>query len=238
MTYLNKGLKVNMNILIVLTSHQSLGTTTEKTGLWLDEFTVPFYAFKDNNDTVTLASPLGGQVPIDPKSDTAEMQTESVIRFKNDQDAVTQLANTLLLSTINPADYDAVFYPGGHGPLWDLSQNAASQNIIEWCYQHNKPTGLVCHGPAALKAPKNTDGSPLIAGKNVTGFSNSEEDAVGLSAVVPFLLEDMLTDQGAHYTQGPDWQSYIVVDDNLITGQNPASAQAVATEIIRQLNTH
>lgn len=227
-----------MNILIVLTSHQNLGTTTAKTGLWLDEFTVPFYLFKDNSNTVTLASPLGGQVPIDPKSDTAEMQTESVIRFKNDSNAIKQLANTLLLSTIDPTDYDAVFYPGGHGPLWDLSQNAASKHIIESSYQHHKPTGLVCHGPAALKAPKNADGSPLIAGKNVTGFSNSEEDAVGLSTVVPFLLEDMLTGQGAHYSQGPDWQSYIVVDGNLITGQNPASAQAVAVEIIRQLKAH
>ena len=227
-----------MNILIVLTSHQNLGTTTAKTGLWLDEFTVPFYLFKDNRDTVTLASPLGGQVPIDPKSDTAEMQTESVIRFKNDSNAIKQLANTLLLSTIDPTDYDAVFYPGGHGPLWDLSQNAASKHIIESSHQHHKPTGLVCHGPAALKAPKNADGSPLIAGKNVTGFSNSEEDAVGLSTVVPFLLEDMLTGQGAHYSQGPDWQSYIVVDGNLITGQNPASAQAVAVEIIRQLKAH
>ncbi|MEC6907314.1 type 1 glutamine amidotransferase domain-containing protein [Photobacterium piscicola] len=227
-----------MNILIVLTSHQNLGTTTAKTGLWLDEFTVPFYLFKDNNDTVTLASPLGGQVPIDPNSDTPEMQTESVVRFKSDTNAITQLANTLLLSTINPADYDAVFYPGGHGPLWDLSQDTASKKIIESSYQHNKPTGLVCHGPAALKAPQNADGSPLIMGKNVTGFSNSEEDAVGLSTVVPFLLEDMLTDQGAHYSKGPDWQSYIVVDGNLITGQNPASAQAVAAEIIRQSHTN
>lgn len=227
-----------MNILIVLTSHQNLGTTTAKTGLWLDEFTVPFYLFKDNNDTVTLASPLGGQVPIDPNSDTPEMQTESVVRFKSDTNAITQLANTLLLSTINPADYDAVFYPGGHGPLWDLSQDTASKKIIESSYQHNKPTGLVCHGPAALKAPQNADGSPLITGKNVTGFSNSEEDAVGLCTVVPFLLEDMLTDQGAHYSKGPDWQSYIVVDGNLITGQNPASAQAVAAEIIRQLHTN
>lgn len=236
--YLSRGLRANMNILIVLTSHQNLGTTTAKTGLWLDEFTVPYYLFKDNNATVTLASPLGRQVPIDPKSDTPEMQTESVVRFKNDTDANTQLANTLLLSTINPADYDAVFYPGGHGPLWDLSQDLASKHIIESSYQHNKPTGLVCHGPAALKAPKNTDGSSLITGKNVTGFSNSEENAVGLSDVVPFLLEDMLTHQGAHYSQGPDWQSYIVVDKNLITGQNPASAQAVAAEIIRQLQTN
>ncbi|KJG07634.1 type 1 glutamine amidotransferase domain-containing protein [Photobacterium kishitanii] len=227
-----------MNILIVLTSHQNLGETTAKTGLWLDEFTVPFYAFKDNNYTVTLASPNGQQVPVDPKSDTPELQTESVLRFKNDPDAVTQLANTLLLSTINPADYDAVFYPGGHGPLWDLSQDIASQKIIEWCYQNNKPTGLVCHGPAALKAPKNPDGSPLITGKNVTGFSDSEEAAVGLTEVVPFLLEDMLTSQGAHYSKGADWQSYVVVDKNLITGQNPASALAVATEIIHQLQDH
>jgi len=224
-----------MKILMVLTSHEALGNTGLKTGFWLEEFTAPYYAFKDAGAEIVLASPKGGQPPLDPKSNEADFQTESTQRFDNDKDAQSVLANTVQLSTINSADFDAVFYPGGHGPLWDLAQNKHSITLLEQFYQANKPTGLVCHALAALQQTKTADQKPLVTGKSVTGFSNSEEDAVQLTDIVPFLVEDMLIENGATYSKGDDWTSYITIDNNLITGQNPASSTAVAIAMLEQL---
>ena len=217
---------------MVLTSHDKLGDTGLKTGFWLEEFAAPYYEFKDKGATITLASPLGGQPPLDPKSDEADFQTEATARYKQDADAQQALANTLVLAEINAEDYDAVFYPGGHGPLWDLAEDQHSINLIEQFHAANKAVGLVCHAPAALRHPKNADGTPLVAGKQVTGFSNSEEAAVQLTDVVPFLVEDMLQANGASYVKGDDWASFVVASGNLITGQNPASSVAVAQAML------
>jgi len=224
-----------MKILIVLTSHDQLGDTGKKTGFWLEEFAAPYYIFKDANADIVLASPNGGQPPLDPKSDEPDFQTEATERFKKDGDAQVTLANTLKLSDISPDDYDAVFYPGGHGPLWDLAEDRNSIALIETMYSSGKPVAAVCHAPAVLRHVKAPDGSPLITGKSVTGFSNTEEDAVQLSEVVPFLVEDELKAKGAIYKKTDDWHPYAVTDGNLITGQNPASSAPVAKAVIEKI---
>ncbi len=224
-----------MKILMVLTSHDKLGDTGLKTGFWLEEFASPYYAFKDQKMEITLASPKGGQPPLDPKSDEPDMQTAATERFRGDTALQELLANTHRLDAINPADFDAVFYPGGHGPLWDLAEDKNSIALIETFYRAGKPLGLVCHAPGVLRHTKNGDGVPLVRGKRVTGFSNSEEEAVQLTKVVPFLVEDMLKEREGLYTKGADWGSYVEVDGNLITGQNPASSEAAASEVIKLL---
>lgn len=225
-----------MKVLIVLTSHDKLGDTEHKTGFWLEEFTAPYYVFKDAGAEIVLASPQGGQPPLDPKSDEADFQTESTHRFQQDLETQQLLANTQPLAQINPDDFDAVFYPGGHGPLWDLTNNADSIALIEKFDRAAKVLGFVCHAPAVLKNVKTAEGQAFLKGKQVTGFSNSEEDAVQLSQIVPFLIEDEFKQQGALYQKGTDWHSFIVVNDHLITGQNPASSEAVAQEILKLLN--
>jgi len=221
-----------MNILMVLTSHDQLGNTEFKTGFWLEEFATPYYIFKDAGVNITLASPKGGQPPLDPKSDEADFQTEATHRFKNDKAAQAVLADTRKLSDISAGDYDAIFYPGGHGPLWDLSNDSNSIDLIETMFTAGKPVAAVCHAPAVLLNTKLADGSPLVKGKSVTGFSNTEEDAVQLSQIVPFLLEDSLKENGATYSKGDDWQPYAVKDGLLITGQNPASSAATARALL------
>nr|WP_067294216.1 type 1 glutamine amidotransferase domain-containing protein [Marinobacterium profundum] len=224
-----------MNILMVLTSHDRLGDTGEKTGFWLEEFAAPYYGLKDAGATLTLASPAGGQPPLDPKSDVPDFQTDATRRFEQDPGAQAQLATTLKLDAINPADYDAVFYPGGHGPLWDLAEDKHSIALIEALYGAGKPVAAVCHAPAVLRHTKTADGKPLVNGKKVTGFSNSEEDAVGLTKVVPFLVEDMLGANGGLYTKAEDWHSHVETDGLLITGQNPGSSEATAQALLSAL---
>ena len=224
-----------MKVLIVLTSHNKLGDTGHDTGFWLEEFATPYYIFKDANVDLTLASPEGGQPPLDPKSDAPDFQTESTERFKGDSDAQAALANTLKLSDVSPEDFDAVFYPGGHGPLWDLAEDKNSIALIEDMYASGKPVAAVCHAPAVLRHTRASDGSPLIQGKSVTGFSNSEEEAVQLSNVVPLLLDDDLSAKGAKYSKLDDWQDYAITDGNLITGQNPASSGSVAKAVLQAL---
>jgi putative intracellular protease/amidase len=222
-------------VLMVLTSHDRLGDTGHKTGFWLEEFAAPYYILKDAGLEVTLASPKGGQPPLDPKSDDPAAQTESMRRFKADPEAQATLARTVKLSAISPADYDGVFYPGGHGPLWDLSEDKASIALIEALYAAGKPVAAVCHGPAAFRRAKAPDGAPLVRGKSVTGFSNSEEAVVKLTDVVPFLVEDMLKENGGKFSKAGDWQPYAVSDGNLVTGQNPASSEAAAKTFVEQL---
>ena len=224
-----------MNILMVLTSHDQLGDTGEKTGFWLEEFAAPYYLLKEAGHTITLASPKGGQPPLDPKSDSPDFQTEATKRFKVDSDAQAQLASTRRLDEIDAASFDAVFYPGGHGPLWDLANSAKSKSIIEETIRAGKPVALVCHAPAVLKDVTAEDGSPLVRGKKLTGFTNSEEAAVGLTEVVPFLLEDKLTELGAAFTKVGDFQPYVVRDGLLITGQNPASSEPAAKALLEAL---
>ncbi len=224
-----------MNILMVLTSHDKLGDTGLKTGFWLEEFASPYYRFKDKSFTITLASPAGGQPPLDPTSEQPDFQTAATDRFNQDSEAQQHLATTLPLASIKAEDYDAIFYPGGHGPLWDLTNDAHSIALIEAFYQANKPVGLVCHAPGALKNVKAADGTPLVQGKHVTGFTNTEEAAVQLTDIVPFLVEDMMQENGALYSKGDDWASYLAVDGHLVTGQNPASSEVVADEMIKQL---
>jgi len=221
-----------MKILMVLTSHDQLGTTGDKTGFWLEEFAAPYYVFKDANTDITIASPKGGQPPLDPKSDEPDFQTDATRRFKGDADAQSALANSLRLADISPADFDAVFYPGGHGPLWDLAENPASIALIEAMSSANKTVAAVCHAPAVLRHAMLPDGSALVEGKSVTGFSNSEEDAVQLTEIVPFLLEDVLKAIGANYSKSADWYPYVVTDGNLITGQNPASSEEAAQAVL------
>lgn len=226
-----------MKILMVLTSHNTLGNTGRKTGFWLEEFAAPYYVFKDAGADITLASPKGGQPPLDPKSDAPDAQTEATLRFKQDTDAQTVLANTLTLSSVSADDYDAVFYPGGHGPLWDLAEDVNSIALIEAFYAAGKPVAAVCHAPGALRHTKAADGSPLVQDKSVTGFANTEEAAVGLTNVVPFLVEDELKKNGGKYSKANDWQPYAVSDGNLITGQNPASSEPAAKLLLQQLST-
>ncbi len=225
-----------MKVLFVLTSHDQLGDTGEKTGFWLEEFASPYYRLKDAGVDITLASPRGGQPPLDPKSHEPDAQTEDTERFEKDQEARNQLANTVRLSDVNASNYDAVFYPGGHGPLWDLHKDEHSIKLIEDFIKAGKPVAAVCHAPAVLLNVKDASGESLVKGKKVTGFSNSEESAVGLSKVVPYLLEDQLVEKGGIYEKVDDWNSLAVVDGQLITGQNPASSAAVADELIKALS--
>lgn len=224
-----------MNILMVLTSHDALGDTGQKTGFWLEEFAAPYYVFKDAGANITLTSPSGGQPPLDPKSDAPDSQTDATNRFKSDPDAQQKLASTLRLADISANDFDGLFYPGGHGPLWDLAEDKQSIQLIETMYGEGKPVAAVCHAPAVLRHVKASDGDPLIAGKSVTGFSNSEEDAVQLSDIVPFLLEDELKLKGASYSKAEDWHPYVVRDGDLITGQNPASSEPAAQVMLKLL---
>jgi len=225
-----------MNILFILTSHDRLGDTGEKTGFWLEEFAAPYYRLKDAGADVTLASPAGGQPPLDPKSDAEDAQTEDTKRFNTDASAKEKLATTVKLADVNATDYDAVFYPGGHGPLWDLYDNAHSISLIEAFIKANKPVAAVCHAPAVLLNAKASDGAPLVKGKRVTGFSNSEEAAVNLTDIVPYLLEDALVEQGGLYERTEDWHALSVVDGLLITGQNPGSSVAVANALLEHLS--
>ena len=224
-----------MKILMILTSHDELGDTGKKTGFWLEEFAAPYYVFKDAGAEITLASPKGGQPPLDPSSDTEDAQTPATDRFKQDADAQAALAHTEKLSTIDAAGFDAVFYPGGHGPLWDLSQDADSIALIESVTAAGTPLGAVCHAPAIFKNTKGADGQPLVKGRKVTGFTNSEEEGVGLTDVVPFLVEDMLKANGGDYHKGDDWASFVVTDGKLVTGQNPASSEEAAKTLLTLL---
>ncbi len=225
-----------MKILIVLTSHSKLGSTDRTTGVWLEELASPYYLFQQAGHQMTLASPLGGLVPIDPASETVDFQTVASRRFADDSEAQRILASTISLQQINADEFDALFFPGGHGPLWDLVDNNASIQIIESLYRAGKPVASVCHGVVALLNANDSDNKSLVKEKRVTGFSNSEEAAVGLTEVVPFLVEDELKAKGGIFYQGDDWNSYVEVEDNLITGQNPASSEAVALELLKQLN--
>lgn len=224
-----------MNILMVLTSHDQLGDTGAKTGFWLEEFAAPYYLLKDAGHTITLASPKGGQPPLDPKSDAPDFQTEATKRFKADPEAQKHLSDTVELDKIDPADFDAIFYPGGHGPLWDLANSAKSRSIIEETIRAGKPVALVCHAPAVLKDVQAEDGSPLVRGKRITGFTNSEEEAVHLTDVVPFLLQDKLSELGGDFSQAGDFQPYVIRDGLLITGQNPASSESAARTLLEAL---
>jgi putative intracellular protease/amidase len=223
-----------MKILMVLTSHDQLGNTGKPTGFWLEEFAAPYYVFKDSGAEITVASPKGGQPPIDPKSDEPGNQTDAMARFKKDPAAQEVLANTVKLSDVRADDYDTVFYPGGHGPMWDLVDDPTSIALIEAIYNAGKPVAAVCHAPAVLRSVT-YEGQPIVKGKRVTGFTNSEEEAVQLTNVVPFLVEDELKQLGGRYEKAADWESFAIVDGRLITGQNPASSTAAAQELLKLL---
>jgi len=225
---------MNKKILIVLTSHEDLGNTGLKTGFWTEELAAPYYALLDQGAEITLASPKGGQPPIDPKSEDPSAQTDATRRMADDKELLEKLSNTKALSEVNSVDYDAVFYPGGHGPLWDLAEDVTSQQLIVDFYKADKPVAFVCHAPGVLRHVK-VDGEFLVNGKNVTGFTNTEEDAVQLTDIVPFLVEDMLKENGGHYSKIEDWSPYAVVDGKLVTGQNPASSEKVAEELLKML---
>jgi len=224
-----------MKILMVLTSHDELGDTGEKTGFWLEEFAAPYYVFRDAGAEVVVASPKGGQPPLDPKSNTDDAQTEATKRFKQDEDAQKVLAGTHVLSDVSDDGFDAIFYPGGHGPLWDLANDADSKRLIETFASSDRPVGAVCHAPAVFKITNGADGKPLVSGKQVTGFTNTEEEGVGLTNVVPFLVEDMLKENGGHYEKGDDWASFVLTDGKLVTGQNPASSKEAAKALLALL---
>ncbi|NML18901.1 type 1 glutamine amidotransferase domain-containing protein [Azohydromonas caseinilytica] len=224
-----------MRILMVLTSHDQLGDTGKKTGFWLEEFAAPYYVFKDAGADITLASPKGGQPPLDPKSDEPDAQTEATERWRRDAEGQAALASTKPLASVSARDFDAVFFPGGHGPLWDLAQSRDSAALIEAFLAAGKPVAAVCHAPGVLRNVKAPDGTPVVRGKHVTGFANSEEEAVGLTQVVPFLVEDMLKEAGAHYSKGADWQSNVETDGLLVTGQNPASSEEGARALLALL---
>ncbi|MDR7344292.1 putative intracellular protease/amidase [Pantoea alhagi] len=223
-----------MNVLIVLTSHDQLGNTGRKTGFWLEELAAPYYAFKEAGANITLASPQGGQPPLDPKSNEPEFQTDLTRRFENDAQANAQLAATVRLDSLSQSDFDTVFYPGGHGPLWDLAEDLHSISLIEAFIAAGKPVALVCHAPGVLRHVKAANGQPLVAGKKVTGFTNTEEEGVQLTDIVPFLVEDELKKLGGVYSRGDDWSSYVVQDGLLITGQNPGSSAATAALLLKQ----
>jgi putative intracellular protease/amidase len=224
-----------MKVLLVLTSHDQLGDTGRKTGFWLEELAAPYYELKKAGAEITLASPKGGQPPLDPKSNEPANQTDQTRRFEADAEATAALASTQVLSTVNVGDFDAVFYPGGHGPLWDLAEDKDSISLIQDTLRSGKPVALVCHAPGVLKHVVNEDGTPLVAGKQVTGFTNTEEEGVGLTDVVPFLVEDMLVAEGGVYSKGEDWASYVLQDGLLITGQNPGSSTAAAELLVQAL---
>lgn len=221
-----------MKLLIVLTSHDKLGDTGKDTGFWLEEFAAPYFVFKDAGAQITLASPKGGQPPIDPASVAEDALTDATRRFNEDHAAQTALANTVVLSTVSADEFDAIFFPGGHGPLWDLAEDADSIVLIETFASTDRPIGAVCHAPAVFKHPKSADGKPLVSGKKVTGFTNTEEEGVGLTDVVPFLVEDMLKANGGNYQKGADWASFVVTDGKLVTGQNPASSEEAARKLL------
>ena len=221
-----------MHIPVVLTSHDQLGDTGEATGFWLEELAAPYYVFVDAGAEVTLASPKGGAAPLDPKSSQPDAQTDATRRFEADAAAMQALASTKVLSTVSLDDYDAIFYPGGHGPLWDLAEDADSIALIESAIAGGKPVGAVCHAPAVLRHVKGPEGAPLVAGSAVTGFSNSEEEAVGLTEVVPFLLEDMLKEKGGKYRRADDWHPHVETAGLLVTGQNPASSEGAASALL------
>src|ERR1700754_441529 len=220
-----------MKILMVLTSHDTLGNTGRKTGFWLEEFAAPYYVFTDAGASVTVASPKGGQPPIDPKSDEPDNQTPAQTRFKADKAAQEVLAHTVRLDTVSADDYDTVFYPGGHGPMWDLAEDPVSARLIEAFYNSGKPVAAVCHAPGVLRHVKHK-GEPLVKGKRVTGFTNTEEEAVQLTKVVPFLVEDELKKLGGLFEKKDDWQSFAITDGRLITGQNPASSTEAAKALL------
>lgn len=224
-----------MKILMVLTSHDQLGDTGKKTGFWLEEFAAPYYTFLDAGAEIVVASPEGGQPPLDPKSDAPDAQTEMTERFKADADAQAVLANTVRLDSVRQEDFDTVFYPGGHGPLWDLAESPVSIALLESFDRAGKPIGLVCHAPGVLRHVKAANGDPYVKGRTVTGFTNSEEAAVQLTDVVPFLIEDEFTAQGADYRKGPDWGEFVVTDGKLVTGQNPGSSEAAARTLMTKL---
>lgn len=224
-----------MKILMVLTSHDQLGNTGNKTGFWLEEFAAPYYAFKDAGADITLVSPAGGQPPLDPKSDEPDAQTAETERFRNDSEAQQALATTGRLADVSADDFDAVFYPGGHGPLWDLAEDKDSIALVEAFARSNKPHGFVCHAPGVLRHVTAADGKPLIHDREVTGFTNGEEAAVGLTDVVPFLIEDEFQRLGARYSKADDWQVHVVADGQLVTGQNPASSAAAAEKLLKML---
>jgi len=224
-----------MNVLFVLTSHDQLGDTGKKTGFWVEEFASPYYTLLDKGVNITIATPKGGAAPIDPSSDSPDAATAATDRYNKDDEAKQKIATTKVLADINVDDFDAVFYPGGHGPLWDLTNDANSVALIEKFDRQEKPIAFVCHAPAVLKDVKNEDGTPLVKGKKITGFSNKEEAAVGLTEVVPLLLEDMLIENGAMYSNKENWAPYAVQDKNLITGQNPASSELVAEKLLEAL---
>jgi len=224
-----------MNILMVLTSHEALGDTGKKTGFWLEEFAAPYYVLSDAGAQITLASPKGGQPPLDPESDAPDAQTDDTRRFKGDAAAGTALAATVKLSDVDMDAFDAVFYPGGHGPLWDLAENSTSIHLIEYFASRGRPIAAVCHAPAIFRHTKGADGKPLVFGRHVTGFTNTEEAAAGLNDVVPFLVEDMLVKNGGVYSKAADWASHVVVDCNLVTGQNPASSKEAAKSLLKLL---
>jgi len=224
-----------MKILMVLTSHDKLGNTGQKTGFWLEEFAAPYYTFKDAGAAITLASPQGGQPPLDPKSDDPSARTEATKRFRADAAATALLAMTARLADMRAEDFDAVFYPGGHGPLWDLAEDRDSIALIEAMARAGKPVSAVCHAPAVLRHARNDDGTPLVNGRKVTGFTNSEEAAVQLTDIVPFLVEDMLKANGGIYSKGADWQPYVLTDGRLVTGQNPASSEQAAKAVLALL---
>ncbi|CAN7217411.1 type 1 glutamine amidotransferase domain-containing protein [Rhizobacter sp. LjRoot28] len=228
---------MSKKILMVLTSHDKLGDTGKKTGFWLEEFAAPYYVFVDAGMAVTLASPRGGQPPLDPKSDEPDAQTAATERFREDKTAQQALARTTPLDQVKAGDFDAVFYPGGHGPLWDLAEDRRSIDLIETFARQDWPVALVCHAPGVLRHVKGADGQPLVKGRRVTGFTNTEEAAVQLTDVVPFLVEDMLQGHGATFSRGADWSSYTVTDGRLVTGQNPASSEAAAHALIGLLGS-
>ena len=226
-----------MKILIVLTSHDQLGDTGKKTGFWLEEFAAPYYVLKDAGAAIAVASPKGGLPPLDPKSEVPEFQTELTKRFRTDTAAQAELANTKKLADVSADDFDAVFYPGGHGPMWDMPDNATSIALIEAFVKADKPVGAVCHAPVALVNVRGKDGEYLVKGKRVTGFTNAEEEAVGLTTVVPFLLEDRLKERGSIYSKTANWGPYVQVDGRLVTGQNPASSEPAAEELLKLLRS-
>jgi putative intracellular protease/amidase len=224
-----------MKILMVLTSYDKLGNTGRKTGFWLEELAAPYYAFKEAGAEIVLASPKGGQPPLDPKSNEPSFQTDLTRRFEADALAKAQLASTVRLDSVSQEDFDTVFYPGGHGPLWDLAEDKNSVELIESFFAAGKPVAVVCHAPGVLRHVKTPNGRPLVEGKKVTGFANTEEEGVGLTKVVPFLVEDELKAKGGIYSKGPDWGSYVVTDGLLITGQNPASSGRAAIALLKCL---
>ncbi len=223
------------NVLFVVTSHSELGETGEKTGFWLEEFAAPYYNLLDKGVIITVASPKGGKAPIDPRSNADGSQTEATKRYKNDKEAQRLIENTIKLEDVKAKDFDAVFYPGGHGPLWDLAEDKTSIALIEAFNKQNKPMAFVCHAPAVLKEVKNTQGEPLVKGKKITGFTNTEEEAAKLTDVVPFLVEDMLIENGGIYSKKANWTANVVEDGNLITGQNPASSELASELLFKKL---